>query len=342
MTTKRKPTVKDVARLAGVSSMTVSRALSKPDVVSQQTRRKVEEAAAQLGYVPNLAAMALITKRSGMIGALMTTITNPILATTIEKLQQGLAAKGYHLLIGETVFSPDQEAHLLRAFLGRQLDGLILAYGYHNEETLALLRGADIPVVELWDLPEGPLPRQPIGRVVGFSNWSAGHAAGQHLVEQGYQRPGFFGFDDEREELRWQGFRQAVLDGLGLEPFRFKTSSIPSLDDGTRVIELYARDEIPCDALFFTNDMQAIGALYRCQRLGIQVPDPLGICGFGDLPIAQVSTPSLTSVRIPAEKVARLTVELLDQQIRGEEVKTAAIDVGCELIARESTRRNPE
>lgn len=320
--------------------MTVSRALSKPDVVSSVTRRKVEEAAAQLGYVPNLTAMALITKRSGMIGALMTTITNPILATTIEKLQQGLAAKGYHLLIGETVFSHDQETHLLRAFLGRQLDGLILAYGYHNEETLALLRGADIPVVELWDLPEGPLPRQPVGHVVGFSNWAAGLAAGHHLVEQGYKRPGFFGFDDEREECRWQGFRQAVLEGLGIEPFRFKTSPIPSLDDGTKVIELYIRNEIPCDSLFFTNDMQAIGALYSCQRQDIKVPQTLGICGFGDLPIAHVSAPSLTSVRIPADKVASLTVELLDQQIRGEEVTTTPIDVGCELIARESTRKN--
>ena len=338
MSTRNKPaTLHDVAQLAGVSGMTVSRALSKPDMVSERTRQKVEQAVRELGYVPNLAASQLVTRRSGIIGALITTITNPILATTIEILQQGLARAGYHLLIGETRFSQEEEGKLLRAFLGRQLDGLILAYGYHAPETLELLQAADIPLIELWDLPEGDAPRTPVGQVVGFSNWSAGAAAGRHLVECGYRKPAFFGFDDERENLRFAGFRQAVVDGLGIEPLRFNTSPVPHIDDGVDVIQHFARGEVDCDGAFFTNDMPAIGALFTCQRLGIRVPDELGICGFGDLPIARVATPSLTSVRIPAERVANATVELLCQRIRGEGERNALVDVGSALVAREST-----
>jgi LacI family gluconate utilization system Gnt-I transcriptional repressor len=333
MSTRNKPaTLHDVAQLAGVSGMTVSRALSKPDMVSERTRQKVEQAVRELGYVPNLAASQLVTRRSGIIGALITTT-----ATTIEILQQGLARAGYHLLIGETRFSQEEEGKLLRAFLGRQLDGLILAYGYHAPETLELLQAADIPLIELWDLPEGDAPRTPVGQVVGFSNWSAGAAAGRHLVECGYRKPAFFGFDDERENLRFAGFRQAVVDGLGIEPLRFNTSPVPHIDDGVDVIQRFARGEVDCDGAFFTNDMPAIGALFTCQRLGIRVPDELGICGFGDLPIARVATPSLTSVRIPAERVANATVELLCQRIRGEGERNALVDVGSALVAREST-----
>ncbi|WP_375738573.1 LacI family DNA-binding transcriptional regulator [Pseudomonas boanensis] len=337
MSIKSKPTLQDVARMAGVSSMTVSRALTKPDIVSEQTRQKIDHAVRELGYVPNLAASQLVTRRSGIVGALITTITNPILATTIETLQQGLARAGFHMLIGETRFSQEEEGKLLRAFLGRQLDGLILAYGYHSPETLELLQAAEIPVIELWDLPEGEVPRQPVGQVVGFSNWAAGASAGRHLVACGYRKPAFFGYDDERENLRFQGFRRAVLDGLGVEPQRYKTSAIPSIEDGVDMIERLARGELDCDAAFFTNDMQAIGALFTCQRLGIAVPQALGICGFGDLPIARVAAPSLTSVRIPAERVANSTVELLCQRIKGEEPWAANIDVGSELVAREST-----
>ncbi|MCY1503623.1 HTH-type transcriptional regulator GntR [compost metagenome] len=240
-------------------------------------------------------------------------------------------------MIGETRFSQEEEGKLLRAFLGRQLDGLILAYGYHAPETLELLQAADIPLIELWDLPEGDAPRTPVGQVVGFSNWSAGAAAGRHLVECGYRKPAFFGFDDERENLRFAGFRQAVVDGLGIEPLRFNTSPVPHIDDGVDVIQRFARGEVDCDGAFFTNDMPAIGALFTCQRLGIRVPDELGICGFGDLPIARVATPSLTSVRIPAERVANATVELLCQRIRGEGERNALVDVGSALVAREST-----
>ncbi|BAU74611.1 LacI family DNA-binding transcriptional regulator [Metapseudomonas furukawaii] len=340
MTTKSKPTLQDVARLAGVSGMTVSRALTKPDKVSDQTRQRIEQAVRELGYVPNLAASQLVTRRSGIIGALITTITNPILATTIETLQQGLARAGFHLLIGETRFSQEEEGKLLRAFLGRQLDGLILAYGYHSVETLELLQGTDIPLIELWDLPEGDAPREPVGQVVGFSNWAAGAAAGRHLVDCGYRRPAFFGYDDERENLRFAGFREAVMAGLGVEPLRLNTSPVPHIDDGVDVVQRIARGEIDCDGAFFTNDMPAIGALFTCQRLGLSVPGQLGICGFGDLPIARVATPSLTSVRIPAEQVANATVDLLCQRIRGEGEAHAQVDVGCELIARESTALN--
>ncbi|SFT99955.1 LacI family DNA-binding transcriptional regulator [Pseudomonas marincola] len=336
---KNKPTVQDVARLAGVSGMTVSRALSKPELVSEETRNRIEQAVRELGYVPNLAASALVTRRSGVVGALITTITNPILATTIEILQQGLSKAGLHMLIGETRFSPEEETKMLRAFLGRQLDGLILAYGYHTPETLTLLQAARIPVVELWDLPEGDEPRTPVGQVVGFSNWAAGAAAGQHLVDCGYQRPAFFGYEDARENLRWQGFRQAVVEGLGIEPLRYNTSAIPHIDDGVAVIERYVRGELEFDGAFFTNDMPAIGALFTCQRNGIDVPGELGICGFGDLPIARVASPALTSVRVPAELVANTTVELLTQQIKGEGVGAMLNDVGSELIARESTAR---
>lgn len=339
MSSKSKPTLQDVARLAGVSSMTASRALSRPERVAAQTRERIQQAVQALGYVPNLTASSLITRRSGIIGALITTVTNPILAATLEVLQKGLSEAGYHLLIGETRFARDQEMHLLRAFLGRQLDGLILAYGYHSTETLELLRSAQTPLVELWDLPEGDSPREPLGHVVGFSNWRAGALVGEHLVAAGYRRPAFFGYDDERENLRWQGFRQAVLGGLGVEPLRFKTSAVPQIEDGIEAIEGYRQGRLQFDAAFFTNDMPALGALSSCLRHGIAIPDSIGICGFGDMAIASALYPALTSVHIPAERVGMATVELLRRAIeQPDDDKAEWRDVGCRLVVRESTR----
>jgi LacI family transcriptional regulator, gluconate utilization system Gnt-I transcriptional repressor len=164
-------TMQDVARRAGVSAMTVSRALKAPGKVAPATRARVEAAVAALGYVPDDAARSLASRHSRLVAALVSTVADSIFASTIDGLAESLRAHNHQLLLGTTEYSAASEEALLGTILSRRPDGLVLTSGVHTETSRRLLKGASIPVVEVWELPE-----EPIDMAVGFSNLEAGRA----------------------------------------------------------------------------------------------------------------------------------------------------------------------
>ena len=159
----------DVARAAGVSAMTVSRALRMPGRVAPETRARVEEAVRALGYVPNLVAGALRSQRSRIVVAIVPTLTSSIFAETVEGMTEALRAQDHQLLLANSGYAPETEEDLVRAFLGRRPDGMILTGVHHTAGARAQLRAAGIPVVETWELGDAPLDMN-----VGFSNRDAG------------------------------------------------------------------------------------------------------------------------------------------------------------------------
>src|SRR3954451_2363303 len=207
-------TLSAVARLAGVSSITVSRVVRLPGLVALETRTRVETAMRGLGYVPNQVAGALASARTGSVGVLVPTIANSIFADTVQGLSDQLEPLGYAVILAQSRYDAAREDHVLRALLSRRPEALIMVGSPATEDGARLLRRAGIPVVETWELPAAP-----IDAVAGFDNYEAGVAVARYLVRQGRQIFAFTGGDDPGPPRRWLGFSDTLVK-LGAKPPR--------------------------------------------------------------------------------------------------------------------------
>ncbi|CAH1657990.1 LacI family DNA-binding transcriptional regulator [Chelatococcus asaccharovorans] len=327
--------IRDVARLAGVAPMTVSRALSFPHRVSVETREKIAAAIAATGYIPNRVASNLSSNQTMTIGAVIPTLRNSIAADFTEGFSRALKARGYHLLLGNSDFIPEGEETIVAEFLARRVDGVYLTGATHTAKTRKMLRDNAIPTVEIASLPEDP-----IDMAVGFSNFDAAYEVTRMLAEQGYRRVALFTTftkDNERQVERQAGYRAAVRDfGLDTDP-RFVAELEMDLKAAGRQLRVLVGERPDVDALFCTGDFIAAGALFEAQRLGIRVPDDLAIAGFEGLEIAENLNPSLTTVRIPRFEIGSRAGTMLLDRIAGKDVEQRVVDMGFEIIKRGST-----
>lgn len=328
------PTMQDVARRAGVSPMTVSRALKDPDKVARETRERIASVIAELGYVPDRLAGGLSSRRSGLIAALVSTLTNSIFAPTVDGLTEAVRRAGYEVLLGSTDYSMASEEALISAALSRRPDGLLLTGSLHTAGARRLLQNAGVPVVETWDLP-----REPVDMVVGFSNLEASRQMTRALRAFGYRRIAFIGGGSEentRGRLRLEGYLRARSE-LGLpEGLVVPTSEIPSIIDGARGVAALLESGAQADAAFCVSDAVAAGALFECRRRDVAVPAQLGIAGFGDFEIAHEGALDLTTVRIPGHEIGERAGAMLIARIEGEPAGPPVVDVGFEVIRRSS------
>ena len=207
-------TLHDVAKLAGVAPITASRALNSPEQVSDEVRRKVTEAIARTGYVPNILAGGLASSRSRLVAAVVPTISGPVFLETIRALTDALAERGYQLMLGQSGYVGNREDALLGAIIGRRPDGIVLTGILHSAEGRKRLLSAGIPVVETWDLTPTP-----IDMLVGFSHVEVGRAVAQFLHAKGRRRLAVVSGNDERARRRQQAL-EAAAQALGLEPVR--------------------------------------------------------------------------------------------------------------------------
>src|SRR6202048_2367360 len=199
------PTLSAVARLAGVSSITVSRVVRLPNLVAPETRGRVEAAMRELGYVPNQVAGSLASARTSSAGVLVPTIANPIFADTVQGLSDELEPLGYAVILAQSRYDAAREDHMLAALLSRRPEAIIMVGLPATDDRARVLRRAGIPVAETWDLPASP-----IDAVAGFDNYAAGVAVARHLVAQGRQELAFIGGDDPRATRRWHGFNEGA------------------------------------------------------------------------------------------------------------------------------------
>lgn len=324
----------DVARLAGVSTSTVSRALRQPGIVSMELRARIDEAVERLAYRPNLMAGGLATAQSRTVGVIVPSIMNSFFAATVEEMTTPLGAQGYQLMLGNSGYSQEAEEALVLSFLSWSPAAIVLTGHHHSRSTLKTLLETDLPVVEMWEIAERPLDC-----AVGFSNRAVGATVARHFIAGGARRLAFVGAAldrDIRAAERGTGFAEAA-EAAGLDkPLRVAMPDRASVKiGGEGVRELLARaPEI--EAAFFSNDALALGALFECQRRGWAVPDRLRLCGFGDLDYAAACVPTLTTVRPPRGEIGRRIADLLLSRFQGEGGKGVVVDLGFELIVRES------
>jgi len=338
MPPSKPPTMQDVARLAGVSTMTVSRALRDGTSVNKETREAIHRVAEQLGYVFDSRAANLRRQRTDFVAVTVPSINNANFADTVRGLEQVLAGHGLQVLLGYTDYDVEQEERLVEQLLQRRPEAIVLTGGQHTPRCRRLLESSQIPVIETWDMPA-----EPIQHVVGFSNSAATGMLVDHLVSQGLERIAFLGGDTARDSRggdRRAGFVSA-MQAHGLDAGRLFGAGTPpvAMKEGAEAMARLLADIPDIEAVVCVSDLVAYGALTECQRRAIEVPGKIMLAGFGDYEIAGICVPSLTTVdpfpsRI-GEEAAGIVLAALRNEL-GEPVRTA---IGPELRVRGTTAR---
>ena len=329
-------TLGDVARLAGVSPITASRALNTPAQVAPDTLAKVREAVARTGYVPNRMAGGLASSRSRLVAAVVPTISGPVFMEMVESLTAALADAGYQLMLGQSGYTESREDALLDAIIGRRPDGIVLTGIMHSAAGRRRLLASGIPVVETWDLTPTP-----IDMLVGFSHALAGAAVARHLHAKGRRHPALLSGDDERAQRRNQGFiDEAVRLGMARNAADVPVRHVPAPTTlgGGRFGLAQLLDTAPAvDSVFCSSDLLALGVITEARVMGISVPGQLAVVGFGDLDFAADTAPSLTTVRINGGAIGRQAAQFIVARAEGRDVGAPIVDIGFEIVERQSS-----
>lgn len=329
---KSAASLNDVARHAGVSTATVSRALNTPDLVKAETRRRVEEAVLALGYTPHFGGRALASNRTNTIGAVIPTMENAIFARGLQAMEEDLTDHGVTLLVATSHYDPEREARQVRALLARGVDAVALIGQARPDSTYDILRTRGVPFVTLWNRTEDD--ETPY---VGFDNEAAARAMADLVMDKGHRRIAMIAGvtrDNDRAIARVEGVRAALCArGISLEP--------PFLVEAPYELEAAAaaaRDILllpsPPTAIICGNDVLAAGALAGAKDLGLRIPEDVSVVGYDDIDLSFAVDPPLTTVRVPHRRMGRAAAGMLRQMIDGETVENRCFDF--ELVLRRS------
>ena len=324
-------TLTDVARLAGVSPITVSRVVNRPGLVSPDTAAHVQDVIERTGYVPNLLAGGLASKRSRLVAALVPSITNGIFVEAVQAFTDRLWDAGYQVLLGLSGYPATREDALVAAVLSRRPDALYLTGINHSAATRKLLLNARIPVVETWDMTPTP-----IDMLVGFSHEAVGQAVARHLLARGHRAFGLVWADDARALARQRGFMREVSGAPGV---RVDVATVPApstLTLGRQGLATLLARGTPT-AVFCSSDLLAHGALEEARARGVAVPSGLALMGFGDLEFAEHTYPALSTVHVDRASIGRRAAELVLARIDGIAQGPSVIDVGFVIVDRGTT-----
>lgn len=328
----------DVAKVAGVSPMTVSRAMKEDSYVRDDTRKRILEAAEELGYVFDSTASGLSSRKTGFIAVIVPSINNANFAQTVRGITDGLRGTNLQILLGYSDYQDDEEERLIAQFLSRRPEAVVVTGGAHTDRCRKMLVNAGIPVVETWDLPENP-----IDHVVGFSNADVAQMMVRHFVDCGRTRLAFIGGDDANDHRgfdRRNGFVKALKE-LGLEDKRQANSGRPPINmrKGADALKDLLEKWPDTDAVMCVSDLAAFGALAQCTKMGIDVPGRLAIGGFGAYDVSEVSFPAITTIDVHARKIGTLTAEIVKNLLAGEGSSgiSKVSHVIPELIVRDTT-----
>ncbi len=312
------PTLEDVARLAGVSTATVSRCLNAPERVATETRKRVETAVDTLGYTPNFGARALVLRRTGIVGAVIPTLASAIFARAIQAFQNELDVAGWTLVLASSDSKRETEARQIRALTARGVDGLLLVGAERDEETYRFLEKRQMPYVIGWtvDVPEGQA-------CVGFDNAGAMAAMTGKALALGHRHFAVITASlaqNDRARNRVAGVR-AALAKASLDPSALQVEEVPYQLDaaGDAFDRLMAATPSPT-IVMCGNDVQAAGAIRRAQQRGLRVPADVSVTGFDNLEHAQLVDPGVTTVNVPHVDMGSRAAQELVKLIHGSVV----------------------
>jgi LacI family gluconate utilization system Gnt-I transcriptional repressor len=329
-----KASLEDIAKLTGVSKMTVSRVLRGGGGFSTATRDKVLEAAERLGYIPNrLAAAFGSDQASTLVGMCVPRLASGLFGHVLDGVDRALSRLGFQLMIGANNHAPEEEEAWIRQVVSWRPAGLILTGRTHTPATVDLLRRTATPVVEIWDLTTNP-----IDLAVGFSHADCGVEMGQHLIRRGRRKAGFVGAlarADVMGYARLEGFSRALAQAGHPLADAEVLHDAPGFYAGYYGLETLLARRPDLDAVYFHNDEMAIGGLAFCQTRGLRVPEDIGISGWGGMEAASILPKRLTTTQVPTTAIGKAAAEALVARLTGADVREVTV-IPTRLIAGET------
>ena len=313
--------------------MTVSRVLNTPERVSPDTAARVRDAIEALGYVPNLIAGGLSSRRSRMIAAIVPTIASSMFHEPVQSFTDAMGRAGYHVMLALSGYDKGDEATLIRAMLARQPDGLLLTGARRSPDALRLLATAGEPVVEIWDTAE-----QPTDIRVGFDHEEVGAEVAAFFVARGHTRFAFLGAHDVRATARRRGFERGIAAHAGILVAAATLSAPSTIAESREAFNAMAPKLSGRTALFATSDLVAFGVITEAKLLGMAVPTQLAVCGFGDFELSRGASPAFTTVHVDGTAMGLLAAKHLVARLAGHAIDGAhRALVPFHIIERETT-----
>jgi LacI family transcriptional regulator, gluconate utilization system Gnt-I transcriptional repressor len=316
---RKRPSIKDVAEAAGVSIMTVSRAVRGIEGVSDTKRAEILHCAASLGYRTNRNAASLAAANSTLIGISLPTLFNEVFADILDGMRQIFALAGFDIVLDNSDYDVQREANWVERMLDWHPAAIVLSGIDHQPSVREQLRQAGVPTLEIWDVCDDP-----IDICVGVDHYESGKNLAKHLLQLGYRRPAFIGVDymrDARAEKRLLGI-QDVFQAAGCNEVRvIRGQKQASFEAGmlATLTLLKSRDARP-DCVCYLNDHMAFGGLTTCESHGLNVPRDIGIVGFNNLGINLVLSKALTTMMTPRLLIGSLGAQQLLARIHGAKV----------------------
>ena len=332
---KQTVTINQVAKIAGVSTATVSRALNKPDTVSEAVKKKIERIIKRIGYIPNAGARSLMLKRTGSIGVIVPTLDNAIFAQGLEEFQRQLSQSGYQMLVASTNYDPEIENQQMRNLLLQGVEGIAMFGSSQKLELIRLLRTRKLPYIHIGTL-DTPLN----GYAAGFDNKKAIQLGVEYLVQVGHRNFGMIAGKTENND-RARDRVDGVVELLKRNRIFLKKESIievPYQIQGARIaLKKLLQINPKISAVVCGNDVLAIGALLEAQSQGIKIPYQCSILGFDNLELSRHIQPSLSTIHIDAIGMWSKAAHHLMSQINGINRLPKKILADVSLVIRDST-----
>lgn len=325
-------TLQDIANLADVTKMTVSRYIKSPNLVAPETRKRISEIMEEINYIPNRAPSMLLNTKSYTIGVLIPSFRNHLFSDLLAGIESVTTPKQYQTLIANYNYSPEEEEEKIINLLSYNIDGIILCEKNHSIKAVKYLRSSNIPIVEVMD-SEGPC----LDMEVGYDNKKASFDMTKTMIENKKRKQVvYFGSqDDRRDELRFQGYTLGVRE-YGLKPYIISPKTISSIEIGEYLCKEAFEKYPGMDGAICTNDDIAVGVLLYCKKNKISVPDEFSIAGFNGLEIGRKIIPSIASVVTPRFQVGKTAAEILLNKITNENFNWHSIELGYQIYLGET------
>lgn len=329
--------IKDIARIAGVSHSTVSRALRDSPLIPAETAERIKKVAQELGYRASAVARSLVTRKTEAIGVVVTSIADPFNGEVVAGIEEVANEHGYSVILATSQADPQREMAVARSFHERRVDGIVVASSRVGALYLPTLSEMEVPVVLLNNQHPSEFVRS-----VSIDNVDGARQVADHLIGLGHTEIAYIGDESglESDAERLRGLTDAMTSaGLSLRPeFVVRGDGKPEAAR-RKAFELLASNPRPTAILCY-NDMSALGVLKAASMRSIRVPEDLSISGFDDLFFAALMQPALTTVRQPMRELGRSAMQLLVDLLNGSEPEKTQLVKG-ELVVRQSTAKPP-
>lgn len=337
---KNPVSIKDIAAAAGVTHPTVSRALNDSPLISRETRERIQRIAREMGYMPDAVARSLQTRRTHIVGLVVTSIGDPFFAELVKGVEEVSRPAGFSVFLNSSHNDPNQEIQVIETFHRHRVDGILVASSRVGANHMERLERINVPVVLLNSQAEGDYD---FLHSIAVDDRKGARRAVEYLLQLGHRRIGYIGVTDRPRSNRRRlcGYHDA-LDEAGITPDPAWVCIVdhdPAVEDGDAQAGMYAANRLldsDVTALFCYNDMVAVGALLACREAGAAVPDDVSVIGFDDIELARYVHPPLTSVAQPKRRMGRIAMQMTIDLLEEKEVVNQIIEPV--IVERRSTK----